>query len=173
MSFFTAFSAAEESVLEFHKIAKATIPGKWKLEESPVQNLGDRKLYPALLKPVGIADPEKSEELEIVMMAFELPKALHDKSHSKQVPMLASTPIVNKVKREGGKVEKMVVTPKPKLGKDVVVFSQVLTLKDGEKITLDGLAIKGEKRFYVFQSADSKAKEPAFWESIANKLKEL
>ena len=173
MGIFIVVSAAEETVFKFHKIAKATIPGKWKLEESPVQDYGDRKLYPAALKPEGMDDSEIPEEVGMMMMAFELAKVLHEKTFSKQMPVLASTPIVNKVKREGGKAEKMMIIPKPKLGKDVVVFTQVLTLNDGKTVTMNGLVIKSEKRFYLFQSVYSKAKELIFWEAIASKLQEL
>ena len=108
-----------------------------------------------------------------MIMAFELSKVLHDKTPSERMPGVAAMPVVQKLMKNGAKAEKMIITPKPELGKDVVVFAQKLTMKDGAKAVLEGITIKGEKRFYLLQSVYSQENEPTFWANIAKKLKEL
>lgn len=91
----------------------------------------------------------------------------------KEFPEVVSGPIVKKLLAQGGKELNFNTLDLNPGNKDQGYFIRALTDPSGNRVFINGITIRGEKRMYVLQTIGSSPPNVKLWREVAKSFKEL
>ena len=156
------------SKLSFPGFVEFEFPGQW-VTQKPVTN----PLSEDQTMRIGPAE-SPDRKTSVVCFGYENTDPQIIKVFPlEKIPFIVGDPLIQSAKAKGTEVSETEISKLDEENPDVLLFSMVLTPKEGTKNHISGIAVRGKSRIYAIQESSAFPPNRALWKKTAASLKEL